>query len=560
MRIHASNDPVLVIPVSMSSALIIYHHSHHCCFGCGHCLVRSLASIGGASIDAMQLQIVSDSVSSGNRLLTQKATKSRKTESKSGKRSRNPQGRLGEASYPWINRSLGLSGGAKQKAIAFSKTQSSFQRDRQQRHLFTSGHEGAEPSRYFRVKFEDMALEPVKRANQVYRWLGLGQMPVEVDTWLRASTSASQNQQDGDYGTTRDSAAVANKWEKDLDPQVVSDVSQECADVLHALEYPVEKFVLAGSPATRPGGEGASRPASNPDVNKGKHSGGGSNSALGMLSLVVNGLAEKAKVATGTKNKGSQKTINLGNMGPASGSSPKSSWTVDWVVLRQEQARLEKTYAGLKLLERALAHTGGAFAKQALHRAFLRLSSNGDKGDFRVGVVGGSVAAGSGKIGQWRFPEMLSTVLQQIFPKTKVRLQNSARGGTGSLTSGLCLETLVGRELDLILLEFALDDVGLYKRDATPFEMLVRWASTQPFLHTCFRFLHPSQQHPYHIVTSDMRFASPIPEVRPCHASPINSHGTVLLLPAVRGERHVLGGPAQLALGSGVYGTCVPSL
>ena len=51
-----------------------------------------------------------------------------------------------------------------------------------------------------------------------------------------------------------------------------------------------------------------------------------------------------------------------------------------------------------------------------------------------------------------------------------------ARGGTGSATTGFCLKELAGQEVDLMLIDYALNDFPHYGNNTTPFENLLRTA------------------------------------------------------------------------------------
>ena len=69
---------------------------------------------------------------------------------------------------------------------------------------------------------------------------------------------------------------------------------------------------------------------------------------------------------------------------------------------------------------------------------------------LNVGVVGGSVASGvGGRAGKWRFPAVVAATLQKVFPRAAVTLvADGSRAGAGSLTAGLCLDSLVGPPSD----------------------------------------------------------------------------------------------------------------
>ena len=54
-----------------------------------------------------------------------------------------------------------------------------------------------------------------------------------------------------------------------------------------------------------------------------------------------------------------------------------------------------------------------------------------------------------------------------------------ARGGTGSATTGFCLKELAGEHVDLMLIDYALNDFPHYGNNTTPFENLLRMAMAE---------------------------------------------------------------------------------
>ena len=96
--------------------------------------------------------------------------------------------------------------------------------------------------KFKRVKFEEVAAEPLNWTQRIYAWAGLGETPPFVGKWVTENTQAKKA--DGPYSTKRDAAEVIDKWrgnklikEKGLSSDQVREVNQECGDILHQLNY-----------------------------------------------------------------------------------------------------------------------------------------------------------------------------------------------------------------------------------------------------------------------------------------------------------------------------------
>lgn len=133
-----------------------------------------------------------------------------------------------------------------------------------------------------------------------------------------------------------------------------------------------------------------------------------------------------------------------------------------------------------------------------------------------VGSIGGSITAGGGRgVGDAAvYTHRIATSLAIMCPRATVTSVNAARGGTGSLTTAMCLSTLLGPHIDLLAMEFALNDWEQYSVDrvfsAAPFELLVRSALTHfqhaPALYAIYfwgqNFRHESAQEDHHTVAT----------------------------------------------------------
>lgn len=128
------------------------------------------------------------------------------------------------------------------------------------------------------------------------------------------------------------------------------------------------------------------------------------------------------------------------------------------------------------LLLRTALKTRGAFTDLQLQRVFRKCLIPG--AIITVGAVGGSIAAGAGNIGTRRtFVQRVGETIQRLCPDATVEIKNAATGARGSLLSAACLTNFVGDEVDLLLIDFTLNDY-LYPDPSSPYELLLRAART----------------------------------------------------------------------------------
>ncbi|KAG5186881.1 hypothetical protein JKP88DRAFT_162137 [Tribonema minus] len=105
-----------------------------------------------------------------------------------------------------------------------------------------------------------------------------------------------------------------------------------------------------------------------------------------------------------------------------------------------------------------------------------------------VGAVGGSITAGAGAgVGDENaYIHRIAASVQRFCPAATVSAVNAARGGTGSLTTGMCLQNMLGPHVDLLAMEFSLNDREQYtvggEFSAAPYELLTR-AALSAFAH-----------------------------------------------------------------------------
>ena len=95
------------------------------------------------------------------------------------------------------------------------------------------------PGRILTVKYEDLAMEPVKGAKEIYNWLGM-RMAKPVARWINQNTHAEENFNRGDAITKRkNSTWEAISWKRELDKASKLVVTEECLNVIKELDYDV---------------------------------------------------------------------------------------------------------------------------------------------------------------------------------------------------------------------------------------------------------------------------------------------------------------------------------
>uniref|UniRef100_A0A8C4X6F0 Sulfotransferase n=1 Tax=Erpetoichthys calabaricus TaxID=27687 RepID=A0A8C4X6F0_ERPCA len=91
--------------------------------------------------------------------------------------------------------------------------------------------------KYMLIRYEDLAKEPVQKAKEIYKFIGLGMDP-KVHTWILQNTNGSNNAE-GNYKftTTRNSKATAESWRLNLAFDIVQTVQRLCNTTLSQLGY-----------------------------------------------------------------------------------------------------------------------------------------------------------------------------------------------------------------------------------------------------------------------------------------------------------------------------------
>ncbi|XP_029010402.1 carbohydrate sulfotransferase 1-like isoform X2 [Betta splendens] len=95
--------------------------------------------------------------------------------------------------------------------------------------------------RYLLVRYEDLALNPMEKAGEIYRFVGL-EMEDRARTWIARNTNASASAAAAAdwnyrYSTTRDSRSTAESWRLRLSFDIVRAVQNLCNDTLALLGY-----------------------------------------------------------------------------------------------------------------------------------------------------------------------------------------------------------------------------------------------------------------------------------------------------------------------------------
>ena len=87
------------------------------------------------------------------------------------------------------------------------------------------------------VRHEDFSMEPLKIADEIYRFIGI-KMTTEVKTWLEKNTASGINSVGASaQSTKRDSRAVALAWRSKLTFEHNKLIQDYCKDVLRSLNY-----------------------------------------------------------------------------------------------------------------------------------------------------------------------------------------------------------------------------------------------------------------------------------------------------------------------------------
>ena len=86
------------------------------------------------------------------------------------------------------------------------------------------------------LRFEDLAEEPVKTAEKLYKKLSLP-FTGEVEKFIETHTSKNRRKYSGPYSTYRNSSRVIEKWKRELPSKFRNQVENNCQDILALFNY-----------------------------------------------------------------------------------------------------------------------------------------------------------------------------------------------------------------------------------------------------------------------------------------------------------------------------------
>ncbi|ELU07188.1 hypothetical protein CAPTEDRAFT_87593, partial [Capitella teleta] len=87
------------------------------------------------------------------------------------------------------------------------------------------------------ARYEDLAMNPMKTAQQIYDFVGL-EMPLRVIRWIKRNTDGDIVTK-GTYGTSRNAEEVVDHWKTSLSVGYKHNVTKVCRDTLDLLGYPL---------------------------------------------------------------------------------------------------------------------------------------------------------------------------------------------------------------------------------------------------------------------------------------------------------------------------------
>ncbi len=90
------------------------------------------------------------------------------------------------------------------------------------------------PDRFKQVQYEQLAMEPKKTAEELYRFSGHS-LPDTVSNWIANNTVQHKK---GQLSTTRISRETAYRWRKEFTPSLQQKLTQSCRETLKLLGYP----------------------------------------------------------------------------------------------------------------------------------------------------------------------------------------------------------------------------------------------------------------------------------------------------------------------------------
>ncbi|KAL1477379.1 hypothetical protein MTO96_035775 [Rhipicephalus appendiculatus] len=92
------------------------------------------------------------------------------------------------------------------------------------------------PNSTYRVRYEDVSLDPKKEALKMFEALGLN-YTMYVSNFLKTHTKARKADALDPYSTKRNSSTVAFQWRTKLNFEDIAEIQRSCSDVLLRLGY-----------------------------------------------------------------------------------------------------------------------------------------------------------------------------------------------------------------------------------------------------------------------------------------------------------------------------------
>ena len=89
--------------------------------------------------------------------------------------------------------------------------------------------------RYMLLRYEDAAMRPLKIYERISKFTGINES-TEVIDWLNRNTKVGKGGED-DYSTSRNSTAAVHSWRKKLPYTLVTEIQNQCYEVLKRLGY-----------------------------------------------------------------------------------------------------------------------------------------------------------------------------------------------------------------------------------------------------------------------------------------------------------------------------------
>ncbi len=90
------------------------------------------------------------------------------------------------------------------------------------------------PGRFKQMQYEQLAMEPKKTAEELYRFAGQ-RLPDTVSSWIENNTVQHKN---GFLSTTKISRQTAYSWRKEFTRSLQQQLTQSCRETLELLGYP----------------------------------------------------------------------------------------------------------------------------------------------------------------------------------------------------------------------------------------------------------------------------------------------------------------------------------